>query len=356
MNHKILVINPGSTSTKIAVYTDTKEVFLTTLRHSAEELAPFSKLSDQFAFRKQLIVGELIKANISIDDFTAVMGRGGILRPMESGTYEVNELMKKELIEAPRGEHASNLGGLIAADIANTCPQAKAYISDPVVVDEMDEKAKLTGIPQIQRKSIFHALNQKAISKFYAKSINKNYEHLNLIVTHMGGGISVGAHKQGKVVDVNNAVDGTGSFSPERAGTVPAGDLARLCFSGEYTLPEILKMLNGQGGLMGHLGLNAANIVADKASTGDKQAELVLTSMAYNIAKEIAAMTVPLEGKVDAIILTGGIAYNNYVVDRIKPYIQHLAKVVIYPGEDEMKALAFNCLEVLEGKVAPKVY
>ncbi len=356
MDHKILVINPGSTSTKIAVYINEKATFLSTLRHSAEELSPYNNLSDQYEFRKQLIVNELEKEDIATNDFTAVIGRGGILRPLESGTYEVNEKMKEDLREGTRGEHASNLGGLIASEIAESCPGAKAFIADPVVVDELNEVARITGVPGLKRRSIFHALNQKAMAKFYAQSVNKKYEDLNLIVTHMGGGISVGAHQHGRIVDVNNAVDGSGPFSPERAGTMPSGDLARLCFSGDYSLAEIMKMINGQGGLMAHLGLNAAHVASQQAEEGDEQAALVLDAMAYNIAKEIASLSAVLKGQVDAIILTGGIAYNEYVVNRIKPYVSFIADVIIYPGEDEMKALAMNCLDVVEGRVEAKIY
>jgi len=352
--YKILSINPGSTSTKFGVYEDEKNILEKTIRHSAEELKDFPKVADQFLFRKELILSELKKENIAVD-FNAVVGRGGIVKPVEAGVYEVNAALKKDLSEASYGEHASNLGGLIAAEIAQSISACRAFIADPVVVDELQEVARITGLPALRRRSVFHALNQKAIAKKYAADNGKKYEDLNIIVAHLGGGISVGAHKNGRVIDVNNAVNADGPFSPERAGALPTGDLVALCFSGKYTQAEINKMINGKGGLMAHLGINAAHVAEQRIKDGDKQAELIMNAMIYNIAKEIGAMATVLEGKIDAVILTGGIAYNQYVVGNLKPKISFLAPVAVYAGEDELGALAMGGLRVLRGETA-KIY
>ncbi len=353
---KILAINPGSTSTKIAVFRNNKNIFLKNIKHSADDLAKFKTIADQFSFRKEIILEELKQAGIDVNKISAVVGRGGLLKPIESGVYEVNEQMKADLRNSIMGEHASNLGALIADDIARSLPSAKAYIADPVVVDEMEDVARISGHPRFKRISIFHALNQKAIARLHAKSIDKKYEELNLVIAHLGGGISVGAHRQGRVIDVNNALDGDGPFSPERAGTVPAGQLAKLCFSGEVTYDEVKKMLTGKGGLVAHAGTNDAYEIELKARAGDAKAKLLQDAMAYNIGKAIGAMAVVLKGKVDAIILTGGIAHNPDLVDYIKEMVGFIAPVAVYPGEDEMQALAMNGLMVLKGEVMPKEY
>ncbi len=352
----ILAINPGSTSTKIAVYRNNKSIFLKNIKHSSDELKQFSKIADQFEFRKEIILRELKNAEIKIDEISAVVGRGGLIKPIESGVYRVNEQMKNDIRNVIMGEHASNLGALIADDIACSLPNAQAFIADPVVVDELHDAARIAGHPRFKRISIFHALNQKAIARIHAKSLNKNYEELNLIIAHLGGGISVGAHYQGKVIDVNNALDGEGPFSPERSGSLPAGQLAALCFSGEYTHDEVRKMIIGQGGLVAHLGTNDAYEIEMKARSGDQKAKLIQEAMAYNIGKSIGALAAVLKGKVDSIILTGGIAHNPDLVDYIKEMVSFIAPVVIYPGEDEMQALALNGLMVLRGEVIPKVY
>ncbi|MEY1640102.1 butyrate kinase [Tenuifilum osseticum] len=354
--YKILAINPGSTSTKIAVFRNNKNVFLKNIKHSADDLAKFKTIADQFSFRKEIILEELKQAGIDVNKISAVVGRGGLLKPIESGVYEVNEQMKADLRNSIMGEHASNLGALIADDIAQSLPSAKAYIADPVVVDEMEDVARISGHPRFKRVSIFHALNQKAIARLHAKSIDKKYEELNLVIAHLGGGISVGAHRQGRVIDVNNALDGDGPFSPERAGTVPAGQLAKLCFSGEVTYDEVKKMLTGKGGLVAHAGTNDAYEIELKARAGDAKAKLLQDAMAYNIGKAIGSMAAVLKGKVDAIILTGGIAHNPDLVDYVKEMVGFIAPVAVYPGEDEMQALAMNGLMVLKGEVMPKEY
>ena len=351
---RILAINPGSTSTKIAVYENENRLFVTTFNHSPEALSPFPTILSQYDYRKELIIDELKKENL-FSDFAAIVGRGGLLKPIPSGVYEVNEVMKNDLRNATM-QHACNLGGLLAEDIALLIPGCKAYIADPVVVDELDDVARLSGSPLMMRKSVFHALNHKAIARKYARSVNKKYEELDLVVAHLGGGISVAAHRQGRVIDVNNALEGSGPFSPERAGTLPARQLVDLCFSGDYTQEEIKKMITGRGGLMAHLGITDARDVVKRISEGDVRAELVLKSMIYNIAKEIGSMSVVLHGKVDAILLTGGISYNDYCINKLKEYIAFIAPVCVFPGEDEMEALAFNALGALRGKLNCKEY
>ncbi len=351
---RILAINPGSTSTKIAVYENENRLFVTTFYHSPETLSPFPTILSQYDYRKELIVNELKKENL-FSDFAAIVGRGGLLKPIASGVYEVNEAMKNDLRNASM-QHACNLGGLLAEDIALLIPGCKAYIADPVVVDELEDVARISGSPLMMRKSVFHALNHKAIARKYACSVNKKYEELDLIVAHLGGGISVAAHRQGRVIDVNNALEGSGPFSPERAGTLPARQLADLCFSGDYTIEEIKKMITGRGGLMAHLGTTDARDVVKRIGEGDARAELVLKSMIYNIAKEIGSMSVVLHGKVDAILLTGGISYNDYCINKLKEYIAFIAPICVFPGEDEMEALAFNALGVLRGKLNCKEY
>ncbi len=353
--YKILAINPGSTSTKVAVFENDKELFSTTLRHSSEEIGRYKTILDQLDFRREVILEAVKASGVALGDLDAVIGRGGLLKPIPSGTYEVNAQMIEDIRLRPAGQHASNLGALLAAEIAQLAG-VKAYIADPVVVDELQAEARLTGLPQIKRESIFHALNQKAVARVYADSIGRPYEELNLVVAHLGGGISVGAHRKGLVVDVNNALDGEGPFSPERAGTMPAKAFAELCFSGKYTLAEVSKMLSGKGGIVAHLGSNDTREVGARAEAGDKEAKLVLDSMAYGVGKTIGSMLAVLKGDVDAVILTGGIAYSAYVVGYIKSMIEPLAKVVVMPGENELEALAMNAQRVLEGNLTPKVY
>ena len=353
---KILAINPGSTSTKIAVYEDEELVYSKTIRHEHSELCAYTKVAHQFEFRRDLIVKELSDHSISCSDFVAVVGRGGLLKPISSGVYEVNEEMINDLYHGRLGEHASNLGGLIAAEIAKHIPGCKAYIADPVVVDELQPVARVAGHPAFQRISIFHALNHKAVAKNYAREVNKPYEALNLIVAHLGGGISVGAHCMGRVVDVNNALDGEGPFSPERSGTLPAGALAKLCFSGAYTLEQVQKMILGGGGMVAHLGTNQFTTVCDWVNEGREDARLIVDAMAYNIAKSIGAMAVTLKGVVDAILITGGMAHDKPFVQLIREQVAFLGPVVVYPGEDEMAALSMNGLAVLRGEEAAKEY
>lgn len=355
MSYKLLIINPGSTSTKISVFEDEKEVFGETLRHSSEETGKYKHILDQKDFRTEIILKVLKDNNVDINGLDAVVGRGGLLRPIFSGTYDVNDAMLQDLKESVQGEHASNLGAIIAREIANSIGKP-AFIVDPVVVDEMEEVARLSGIPELPRKSIFHALNQKAVAKRYAKENSKNYEDVNVIVAHMGGGVSVGTHKKGKIVDVNNALDGDGAFSPERSGGVPAGDLVRMCFSGKYTLEEILKKITGKGGFVAYLNTNDARVVENAALEGNPEASLIHDAMGYQVAKEIGAAATVLNGKVDAIILTGGMAYGKPMVNFIKERVNFIAPVIVYPGEDEMLALAQGAIRVLNGEEEVKIY
>ncbi len=345
---RILVINPGSTSTKVAVYEDEKPVWMTGAHHHVSELAAFHRISDQYEYRRDFIMERLRKDGIELD-FDAVIGRGGLTKPLKGGVYAVNELMKHDLVHAER-EHACNLGALIAAEIAGQCG-CPAFIADPVVVDEMRPEARYTGFPGIDRKSIFHALNQKAVARKYAASAGRKYEEMRLIVGHIGGGISVGAHVDGRVVDVNNALDGEGPFSPERAGTVPSGQLVDVCFSGMYTKKQIKQMISGKGGLAALLGETDMITIDRKAAAGEEPYREVLAAMLYTIAKQIGAMYVAMTGQVEAIILTGGIAHSDYCMSLLKRQIDYLAPVVVMPGENEMGSLAYNALGVLRGEL-----
>lgn len=355
-DYRILAINPGSTSTKIAVYAGPSPVFVKNISHSNEELAKFEKITDQYSYRKEIIYREMEEAEIMLHLIRAVVGRGGLLKPIPSGIYYVNDKMKADLQNSPMGEHASNLGGLIADDIAQSLPDAKAYIADPVVVDELQDIARIAGHPDFKRVSIFHALNQKAVARAHAKSIMKSYENLDLIVVHLGGGITVGAHQKGKVIDVNQGLDGEGPFSPERSGTLPSADLIRACFSGIYTEKQLLKMVKGEGGMVAHLGTNSAYEVEQRVEAGDEKAFLIFDAMAYQVAKYIGAMATVLYGHVDGILITGGIAKSAWFVNRIMARVHRIAPVYVYPGEDEMRALAMNGLMVLKGEIQPKEY
>lgn len=350
---KILIINPGSTSTKLAVYQGLTPVWMSGAHHPTSELSQFQHTMEQYDYRMAFIRKRLADGDMPIA-FDAVIARGGLLKPLVGGVYLVNEQMKHDLRHASM-DHACNLGGLLAAELADECG-CQAFIADPVVVDEMQEIAHYTGIPGIRRKSVFHALNSKAVSRQYAGTLNRRYEEMNLIVAHMGGGISVSAHRQGRVIDVNNALDGEGPFSTERAGTLPAGQLVDLCFSGEYSVKQIKRMIHGGGGLMAYTGTNDMITVSRDAEEGEEPARTALEAMLYTVAKQIGAMYVTLRGQVDAIILTGGIAHSQYCIGRLRPQIDYLAPVVVIPGENEIASLAFNAFGVLTGKLDLQTY
>ena len=350
----VLAINPGSTSTKIAVFKGSDCIVEQTLRHSAEQIAGFGSVIEQYQWRKQLILDTLAENNIDVNTLSAVIGRGGLLHPIESGVYEVNQTMIDHLRECSP-QHASNLGAMIASEIASQC-QIKAYIADPVVVDELDDVSRLCGINTIRRRSIFHALNQKAMARRYADDVGRPYEDLNLVVAHLGGGISVAAHRKGRVVDCNNALDGEGPISPERAGTIPAGDLIDLCYSGQYTHKQARALLVGGGGLVALTGSNSVIDIERRANEGDNEAKLALEAMCYGVAKHIGQMAVVLDGNVDAIILTGGIAHSHYVTNAISEKCRFIAPIEVYAGENELQALAINALRVLQGSLEAKTY
>jgi len=344
----ILVINPGSTSTKMAVVEDGEPRLIKVIRHAAEELAPFAKITDQFDFRRKMILNELEKAGIPVK-FDAIVARGSLTKPLPGGVYAVDDNMIQATY-ASEHQHACDLGCVIANEIAKGlgCP---CYIADPVVTDELNDYARICGLAMFKRESIWHALNQRAIARRFAKENGKRYEDLNLIVAHLGGGISVAAHDHGRAVDVNNALDGEGPFSPERAGSLPAKELVNLCFSGEYTKDEILKMISGKGGVFSHLGTTDMIEAEKMMNNGDEKAKLVINAMIYHIAKAIAEKGAVLCGKIDAILITGGIAYWKYMTDELEKRIGWMAPVHVYPGEDEMSALAENAFGALKGDI-----
>lgn len=353
---RILAVNPGSTSTKISVFENEREVWTLKLSHSPEELAPYGpNIFEQYSFRRDVIVSAMEDAGYPVESLDGVVGRGGLVKPIPGGTYIVDENLLKDLKTGILGQHASNLGGPIAAELAKTAG-CKAFIVDPVVVDEMEPIARYSGHPDISRRSIFHALNQKAVARKAAVELGKEYENCNFIVIHLGGGISVGAHRKGQVVDVNNALDGDGPFTPERSGGLPVGDFAKLCFSGRYTLGEVKKMIKGRGGIVAYLGTNDMLKVEDEVEKGNGYWLEVYRAMAYQIGKETGAMAVVLKGNVDAVVVSGGIAYDKKFIGWLKEMIEFIAPVIVYPGEMEMEALALGALRVLMEKEEPKVY
>ena len=352
----IIAINPGATSTKIAVYRTNKFVFLKTIRHDCDELLLFKETMDQLDYRMQMVVSEVKENHIPFDQVGLIVARGGLIHPIESGVYEVNEEMISDLEKGVMGDHASNLGGLIANQLLDQFPNAKAYIADPVVVDELQDVARISGHPNFQRTSIFHALNQKSTARTYAHSRGMEYEDLNLIIAHLGSGISVGAHRKGRVVDVNNGLDGEGPFGPERSGTLPTGALANYCFNSGSSHQEVRKMLAGKGGLFAYMGSKDAQWIEKQAREGDPKARLIQEAMAYQISKEIGSLATVLGGEVHAIIITGGIAHNPDLTGYIKERVGFIAPVFIYPGEDEMRALSQNGAMLLSGKITAKEY
>ena len=349
MSIKSLIINPGSTSTKIGVFEDETLLFEETLRHSTEEIGQYASIVDQKDFRKKIITDLLDSKNFDLKSLDVVVGRGGMLKPIPGGTYAVTDALLEDLKVGVQGQHASNLGGILAREIADSIG-VPSYIVDPVVVDEMMPIARYSGVPELPRVSIFHALNQKAVAKRYAKEIGKPYESLRLIVVHMGGGVSVGAHINGKVVDVFNALDGDGAFSPERAGAVPNGALVRMCFSGKYTQKEVTAKLVGKGGFNAYLGTNDMREVTRRANAGDEKAIEAKAAFLFQVSKDIGAMACVLKGKVDQIIVTGGIAYGEEVVAALKESAEWIAPFTVYPGEDELLALAQGALRVMNGE------
>ena len=348
MSIKSLIINPGSTSTKIGVFEDETLLFEETLRHSTEEISQYASIVDQKDFRKNIIVNLLNEKNFDINSLNMVVGRGGMLKPIPGGTYAVTDDLLEDFNLGKQGQHASNLGGILAREIGDSIG-VPSFIVDPVVVDEMMPIARYSGVPELPRTSVFHALNQKAVAKRYANEIGKPYTDLNLIVVHMGGGVSVGAHKNGRVVDIFNALDGDGAFSPERAGSVPSGALIKMCFSGKYTEKEVYKKIVGNGGFNAYMGTNDMRDVEKAVLAGDKHAEELRDAFVLQVAKDMGSMACVLDGKVDQIIVTGGIAYDKGVVAGLKERAEWIAPFTVYPGEDELLALVQGGLRVVNG-------
>ncbi len=344
---RLLVINPGSTSTKFGVFRNDEAEYTKNIRHE-DKFRALPDLISQLPIRKQMICDALSEAGIDLGSLDAVVGRGGILHPLKAGVYRVNPDMVQDLQVCRYGVHASNLGGLIAESIAKMLG-IEAYIADPVIVDEMDDLARFTGWPDFERKSMFHALNQKAVARRYAREHGSRYEEVKLIVAHLGGGVSVGAHRGGRVVDVNNALLGDGPFSAERTGGLPFGSVMDYSFSGRYSQEEMVKMFVGKGGLVAYLGTGDAIEIHKRIEAGDDRARLVLEAMAYQVSKEIGAAVAVLEGDIDAIIITGGIAHDSFMIDWIRQRVSFIAPLIVYPGEDELAALAEIVGKALEG-------
>lgn len=346
---KSLIINPGSTSTKIGVFEDETLLFEETLRHSTEEIAQYATIVDQKDFRKEIITNLLKEKDFDINSLNMVVGRGGMLKPIPGGTYAVTDDLLEDLKIGKQGQHASNLGGILAREIGDSIG-VPSFIVDPVVVDELCDIARYSGVPELPRTSVFHALNQKAVAKRYAKETGKAYDSLNLIVVHMGGGVSVGAHENGRIIDVFNALDGDGAFSPERAGGAPVGALIKMCFSGQYTEKEVYKKFVGNGGFNAYLGTNDMRDVEKMVNDGDAKAKEIRDAFIFQVSKDMGSMAAVLKGKVDQIVVTGGIAYDKGVVAGLKERCEWIAPFTVYPGEDELLALVQGGLRVVNGE------
>ncbi|EPM6710441.1 butyrate kinase [Listeria innocua] len=355
MSYDVLTINPGSTSTKLAVYHGDKVLFEETVRHTMQEFAGFNNVQEQFDFRWQVLRRVIGAFGYDVNKLDAVVGRGGLLRPVAGGTYMVTEKMLADLKNNKYGEHASNLGAMLAKKLADKLG-IPSFIVDPVVVDEMQPVARFSGNELIARKSIFHALNHKAAGRKIAKELGSEYEKMNFVIAHLGGGISVAAHRQGKAVDVNNALDGDGPFSPERSGSLPMNDFLEACFSGNWTKRELHELIVGRGGMISYLGTNSMLDVENKVQTGDEDAIKAFDAMAYQVSKEIGACSVVLHSKIDAIILTGGLARSELFTNKIIEQTNWITRVIIEPGEDELEALNSGVQRVLAGIEKQKVY
>ncbi|UCB53446.1 MAG: butyrate kinase [Candidatus Zixiibacteriota bacterium] len=353
--HKILSINPGATSTRVALYLDERPLKVEVIRHSPEDLSSFKGALDQLDYRKELVLEFLRENEVKVTDLAAVVGRGGPFKPLESGTYRVSEKMLSDIHSGEvQADHPSNLGALIAHEIVKGTG-VPSFIVDPVSVDEFIPEARISGLPQMERRSLSHALNMKMVARKAAKKLGKKYEELNLVIVHLGSGISVSSHRRGRMIDVNNAND-MGPFSPQRVGALPVTGLAKLCFSGEYTQKEMIQLLTKKGGLLAHLGTDNVEEVERRVDGGDQKAKLVYDALVYQIAKEIGAMATTLEGRVDAVLLTGGIANSQRLTDCITRKVEFLGQVLIFPGEDEMEALTLGGLRVVSGQEDAKKY
>jgi len=356
MDTLILVIYPRASYTRIAVYDNRKQMFLTNIRHPQDLIGKFKHVIEQLDIRKKSILEELVKAGINLNQIKAIVGRGGLYKPMDGGVYKVNNAMIRDT-RKPMGEHESNLGGILAYELAKEAMKDTiALIVDPACVDEMSEISKISGLPEIARKSMMHTLNQRTIARRFAREMGKNYEDMNGIVAHLGNGMSVGAHKKGRIIDVNNGLIGDGPMSTERSGSIPAGDLVELCFSGEYSKEEILSKLKGKGGVFAYLGIKDVHEIEQQINQGDQHTALIFSAIGYQSAKEIGALSTVLLGEIDGILLTGELAHSNYLMNVITSHIKHLGLVRIYPGEDEMESLAMYGYMVLDGDIKAKEY
>ncbi len=345
----ILTLKPEFSVTKIGVYNRTSLIFLKTICHASDVLNSYELNTDQYKYRGDVIIDELKKADIDISSIKIIMARGGLLKPIPSGIYEVNDAMKRDLLNSPIGVHSVNIGGLTASYIASKINDCKAYIADPAVVDELDDLARFTGFPDVKRKSIFHALNHKYVARKYARSIRKNYEDLNLIVAHLGDGISIAAHKLGRVVDVNQCFDGEGPFSLERAGTIPMVDLVKMCFSGQYTENQLLKLIRNEGGMFAHSGTSSYYALGQAEKDNNTDILKMFEAMAYQISKYIGYMAPVFTQPIDAVIITGILANNKWFTNIITERVKFIAPIHIFPGEDVLDALAMNGFRILTG-------
>ncbi len=352
----ILVVNPKDYLTQIAVYNNYKMHYMIARKHTREELSQFASIYEQLEFRKQIILKELNNNDFSMEGLKIVISRGGLIKPVQSGVFEVNDLLKYDLVHSPVGDDIINIGGLLADAIAAEVPGARALIADPTVVDELQDVARITGAPSLKRKSIFHALNQKAVAKIHAENHNHKYEELNLIVAHLGNGTTVGAHHRGRVIDVNQGFEGDGPFSMIRSGTLPLGDIVKMCFSGDHTLEEMLCLLTHCGGVNAHLGTRDINEIEYRINEGDAHARLIMEAMAYQVSKAIGEMFAVLKGEVDAILITGDLAHSQFVVRNIIDHVEKFAPVYIYAGDNELQAMAANALRALKGEMMVQEY
>jgi butyrate kinase len=356
MQFNILVVNPKDKLTQIAAYQNHKLLYINTRIHSKDELARFSSIYQQVDFRKEIVIRELRNNELELDEVKLVISRGGLVKPVCSGVYGVNKKLKHDLEHSPIGVDIINIAGLLADAVSASIPGSKAIVAEMTVVDELEDVARITGAPGMERKSIFHALNQKAIAKHYAENQNQKYEDLNLIVAHMGNGTTVGAHRKGRVIDVNQGFEGDGPFSLIRCGSLPMGDVVDLCSSEEKKKEEVVDLLSHRGGVKAHLGTTDLTVIENRIREGDTHAGLIVNAMAYQVAKCIGEMFVVLKGEVDAILLTGEVAHSERVVNYIREHIHKLGKVVIYPGDNEIQAMATNGLRVLKGEMVVQEY
>jgi butyrate kinase len=353
--YKIFTINPGSTSTKIALFENDTELFAVNVSHDAAKLKEFGEISDQFPYRKETILGELAKASISLEGVDAFVGRGGGLVSLEGGTYTINETLLHHARIGFTVKHPATLGSQLAYDFATTYG-GKAFVVNPPDVDEFDLIARVSGLSDVARESRGHPLNQKEVAIRYATSLGKRYEELNLVISNIGGGISVTAHRKGRMIDSNDVINGDGPMAPTRAGSIPAVAIIKMCYSGKYTEREMYDRITKAGGLVDHLGTSEVREVLERIKNGDTYAKLIYDAMIYQIGKNIGAYATVLKGDVDAILLTGGIANDSYLIEKITDMVGYIAPVKVYAGEFEMEAMAAGALRVLTGQEQPKIY